>query len=56
MNCGLDIGTGRRKALPSTTLCVDCASGHPSGQSNRTASEPLGSRQDFLKDRRRSGR
>ncbi|WP_394730009.1 TraR/DksA C4-type zinc finger protein [Altererythrobacter sp. GH1-8] len=48
VTCGEPISEGRVRALPDTTVCVDCASLHP--KTKRIAYEPMGSREDYKKD------
>ncbi len=49
--CGGEIPIARLDAVPGTTLCIKCASGGPSDDQKRFISEPLGSREDYKKDR-----
>ena len=50
-SCGRIIPEKRIEAMPGTKLCVGCANNNPAGQKARVESEPLGSRDDFRKDR-----
>ena len=49
--CQAEIPIRRLKVMPNTSLCIDCASIHPSGQSNRKIKEIWGERKDWAQDR-----
>ena len=50
--CDNFIPQARLEAVPQTSLCVTCANNDPSGEANRRVNEPLGTREDFHKDRK----
>ena len=49
--CGIEIEAERIKAIPNTLYCKVCAELSGGGSKARVESEPLGSRDDFRKDR-----
>jgi len=49
--CKTAIPIERLQKEPSTILCINCASKHPSGKKNRFIKDTFGSRQDYAKDR-----
>jgi RNA polymerase-binding transcription factor DksA len=49
VNCGTLIHPKRLSAMAGTKLCIHCASKMP--QQKQKVEEPLGTREDYLKDR-----
>lgn len=49
--CKIAIPTERLQKEPSTILCINCASKHPSSKKNRFIKDTFGSRKDYAKDR-----
>jgi RNA polymerase-binding transcription factor DksA len=54
LSCGEEIPEKRLEALPGTKLCVDCAASNPNENNRKRIAEPLGSRDDYKRDRARS--
>jgi len=50
VDCGQKINSKRLEVQPGTAWCIDCAEDHKGGQANRFIHEPLGRREDFLRD------
>lgn len=50
-SCNSYISLERIRALPSTTLCINCASQDPSNKKNRFIKDTFGSRNDYKRDR-----
>lgn len=51
VDCGRQINPKRIEVQSGTVWCIDCAEDHRGGQANRFIDEPLGRREDFLRDR-----
>lgn len=49
--CREPIDARRLEAVPEANSCASCKSGYEGNDYHQVVDEPLGSRQDFLKDR-----